>query len=234
LRTPLAFEPGTRWEYGTGIDWAGLIVEAVSGKPLGQYFADHLFGPLGMSDTAFVPTDSMRERLAGMHRRRPDGGLEPIDHMPIPDDREYDGGGGGLFSTMGDYGRFLRMFLNDGELDGQRVLEPATVATMAQNHRGALRVTLLRSANPALSNDAELFRGEEKSWGLTFQVHEQRGFTGRPKGTLSWAGLANSYFWIDRVTGIAGAYLTQLFPFADHGALALYYDFERAVYDSVA
>ena len=92
---------------------------------------------------------------------------------------------------------------------------------------------MLPTTDPVLSNDAELFPGEEKSWGLTFQIHEEPGFTGRPAGTLTWAGLGNSYFWIDRANGIAGAYLTQVFPFADHGSLGLYYDFEKAVYDTL-
>ena len=233
LRTPLAFDPGTRWEYGIGIDWAGLMVEAVSGMTLGEYMAEHLFGPMGMADTAFAPTGEMTGRMAGMHARTPDGALAAIE-LDRPDDPEFEMGGGGLVSTMGDYGRFMRMVLNDGDFDGTRVLEAATVDQMAANNMGDLRVTELVSSAPNLSQNAELFPGEEKSWGLTFQVHEQDGHTGRSKGTLSWAGLANSYFWIDRTAGIAGAYLTQIMPFADDQAVSLYYDFERAAYTHLA
>ena len=137
-RTPLAFDPGTRWEYGTGIDWAGLVLEAATGQPLGDYFSDRLFRPLGMTDTAYVPTPSMDERLTDLHLRGSNGELRPVPHRPVPADREYDGGGGGLFSTMPDYARFLRMILDDGALDGVRVLRPETVAAMTRNAMSCL------------------------------------------------------------------------------------------------
>jgi len=229
LRTPLAFDPGTRWQYGIGIDWAGLIIEEVSGMTLGEYFAEHLTGPLAMHDTTFAPSDEMVGRMSAMHARLPDGSLQPME-LPPPEAPEFEMGGGGLVSTMSDYGRFMRMILNDGELDGVRVLKAETVQTMSQNHIGDLRVSELLSAAPPYSNNAELFPGEDKSWGLTFQRHEEAGNTGRPAGTLTWAGLANSYFFIDRTNAIAGAYMSQILPFADEGSINLYYDFERAVY----
>ncbi|MEL6982835.1 MAG: serine hydrolase domain-containing protein [Actinomycetota bacterium] len=230
LRTPIAFDPGTKWEYGTGIDWAGQMVEAVSGQTLGAYFAEHLIGPLGMSDTAFAHTPTMLERASAMHARMPDGSLEPIE-LPAPPNPEFEMGGGGLHGTMSDYGRFMRMILNDGELDGTRVLAAETVQTMAENHIGDLRVQPLKTANPQFSVDAEFFPGEPKTWGLSFQINEQAAATGRPAGTLMWAGLANSYFWIDRTNGVAGAYLSQILPFADEGSLGLFNEFETAVYD---
>ena len=229
LRVPLMFDPGTRWEYGTGIDWAGQMVEAVSGKTLGQYFQANLFDPLGMADSGFAPTESMLSRAAGMHARLPDGGLAPMD-LPAPDNPEFEMGGGGLMSTMGDYARFCRMVLNGGELDGTRVMSADTVDLMCTNAMGDIRVQNLVSTNPAFSNDVAFFPGLEKSWGLTFQINEAEAPTGRPAGGLSWAGLANSYFWIDRTNGIGGAYLTQILPFADHKSIGLFQDFETAVY----
>ncbi len=229
LDTPLLFDPGTRWNYGIGLDWVGQLVEAVSGQTLGQYLAEHITGPLGMVDTAFEPTAPMVERMAGMHTRTPDGGLAPIE-TTTPEGAEFELGGGGLFGTMPDYGRFLRMMLGDGSLDGRRVLAADTVELMAANAMGPLRVTPLRSAAPNLSVDADLFPGEESSWGLSFQRHEQPGATGRAVGTLSWAGLANSYFWIDRASGVAGAVMSQLLPFADERARAVALEVERAVY----
>ena len=229
LRTPLAFDPGTQWQYGIGIDWAGLIVEAASDQKLGEYFAQHLTGPLDMFDTGFGHTPAMLERASAIHARLPDGGLVAID-LARAENPEFEMGGGGLQSTMSDYGRFMQMILNDGELDGTRVLTADTVAQMCQNQMGPLRVAELRTTAPQFSNDAEMFPGDEKSWGLTFQIHEQAGATGRPAGTLSWAGLANSYYWIDRTNGIAGAYLSQILPFADRGSIELYYELERAVY----
>jgi methyl acetate hydrolase len=229
LRTPLAFDPGTRWEYGIGIDWAGLLVEEVSGQTLGEYFAEHLTGPMGMADTGFAPTDSMMERFAAMHARLPDGSLMPME-LPPPEAPEFEMGGGGLASTMADYGQFMRMVLNDGMLDGTQIMSADSVAKMIANSMGDLRVTELKTTAPPFSADAEMFPGEEKSWGLTFQIHEQDGHTGRPKGTLSWAGLANSYFWIDRTNGIAGAYMSQILPFADPQSYGLYEQFETAAY----
>lgn len=233
LKIPLAFDPGTQWEYGTGIDWAGKMIEAVSGLSLGEYFATHLTGPLGMSDTAFAHTPSMLERASGVHARTPDGELVPMD-LPPPENPEFEMGGGGLHGTMGDYGRFIRMMLNDGELDGHRVLKTDTVQDMCKNHIGDLRVSMLKTVAPPFSNDAEFFPGQEKSWGLTFQINETAADTGRPAGTLMWAGLANSFYWIDRQNGIGGAYMSQILPFGDEKSLNLFYDIERAAYQSLA
>jgi methyl acetate hydrolase len=232
LREPLAFDPGSRWEYGIGIDWVGQMVEAVSGLSLGAYLAEHVTGPLGMVDTAFVHSPSMLERTAAIHARLPDGSLAPIE-LPRPDDPEFEMGGGGMHGPATDYARFIRMLLNDGELDGTTVLAPGTVADMASNHIGDLRVEKLITTMPYLSNDAELFPGEPKWWGLTFQISEAPAGTGRPAGTLMWAGLANCYYWIDRVNGIGGVYLSQILPFGDQQSLDLYLEVERAVYESL-
>jgi len=234
LEVPLMFDPGTRWEYGTGIDWAGLMVEAVSGMTLGEHFSRHLTGPLGMQDTAFTPTPAMSERMTVIYQRQADGSLAlpdapPADPLPEP---EFEMGGGGLLSTARDYARFMRMILNQGELDGVRVLAADTVQQMASNQMGDLRVQLLKSAEPLLTNDAEFFPGSPKSWGLSFQINEQAEDTGRAAGTLMWAGLGNCYFWIDPSNDIAGLMLTQLFPFADHKSLALLHAIESAVYAS--
>jgi methyl acetate hydrolase len=233
LRVPLMSDPGTRWEYGIGIDWAGQMVEAVTGQTLGVYFAEHLTGPLGMHDTAFAPTPSMVERAAAMHARGPDSSLSPAE-LPAPEHPEFEMGGGGLFSTMPDYGRFIRMILNEGTLDGARVLAPDTVDQMTCNQMGELRVLPLPCVMPMFSNAAEFFPGDPKSWGLTFQINEAAGSTGRPPGTCMWAGLANSYYWLDRANGIGGAYMTQILPFADVKSLPLFEDFETAVYASMS
>ena len=236
LEVPLLFEPDSEWEYGIGIDWAGIMIEEVSGMTLGQYFAEHLTGPLGMNDTAFLPTVEMAPRLATLHARTPDGLFplpveEPDPDAPPP---EFEMGGGGLFSTARDYSRFVRMILNGGELDGVRILKPETVELMTQNQMGDLRVKCLTSSVAELSNDAEFFPGEPKSWGLTFQINETPGFTGRPAGTLMWAGLGNCYYWIDQQNDIAGMMLTQVFPFADPASLDLFFGIETEAYRSLA
>jgi methyl acetate hydrolase len=232
LHTPLLFDPGERWEYGINIDWAGKMVEAVSGQKLGAYLQDKLLGPLGMDSTAFRITPSMRSRMAKLHQRGDDGVLTPID-LEIVQDPEFEMGGGGLYGTVGDYLKFVRMILNGGAGNGNRVLRPETVSLMTRNNMGDLRVTELKTAIPPLSNSGEFFPGVSKTFGLGFQINEQAAPTGRPAGGMMWAGLANSYYWIDPVSGIGGAYLTQILPFVDTKSLPLYYAFETAVYDSL-
>lgn len=231
LTLPLLFDPGERWEYGINIDWAGKMVEAVSGKTLGSYMHDHLFEPLGMRSTAFKITTAMRERLSSIHLRGPDGTLTPFP-FELPQDPEFEMGGGGLYGTAGDYLRFLRMILNNGQLGGERVLKPESVWALGQNQMGDCRVTGLQAAIP-LTNDAEFFPGSAKSWSLAFQVNHDDLSTGRPAGGLMWAGLANSYYWIDQKTGLAGVYMTQLFPFADQESLPTFLSFESAVYQGL-
>lgn len=232
LGTPLLFDPGDRWEYGIGIDFAGLAVEAVSGKKLSHYMHDDLFQPLGIRDTAFKIRPDMRARLATVHARDEHGALTPMN-FELPQDAEFDLGGGGLYGTAGDYARFVRMILNRGELDGVRVLKEETVDLMCQNVIGDLRVTPMKSVMPQFSNDAEFFPGLPKGWGLTWQINLEPAPTGRSAGGIQWAGLANSYFWIDPTRGIGGVYLTQIVPFADTKSLALFEAFETAVYHTM-
>ena len=234
LTTPLTFDPGERWDYGIGIDWAGKMVEAVSGKKLGAYLEDHLLGPLGMDDTAFRITDEMRSRLAKIHMRGEDGSLAPQMDLEIPQEPEFEMGGGGLYGTVGDYLKFIRMILNRGRANGERLLAPETVDMMSRNQMGENRVCELKTAIPPFSNDAEFFPGMPKTWGLTFMINTEEAPTGRSAGSLGWAGLANSFFWIDPAKGIGGAYLTQVLPFVDAKAFPLYLDFERAVYENLA
>src|SRR3989454_5877186 len=161
LQLPLHFDPGERWEYGINIDWAGKMVETVSGKKLGSYLSEQVFGPLGMTDTAFRITPAMRQRLAKIHQRGEDGALVPID-AEIPQDPEFEMGGGGLYRTAGDYLKFVRMILNRGRAGVEQVLKPETVDLMARNAMGDIKVTMLFSVAPALSNDAEFFPGMPK------------------------------------------------------------------------
>jgi methyl acetate hydrolase len=230
LHTPLLFDPGDRWFYGINIDWAGKMVEAVSGKRLGTYLQDNLFAPLGMTSTAFKITPAMRERLAKIHQRGDNDAFTPQMDLEIPQEPEFEMGGGGLYGTGGDYLRFVRLILNHGKADGNQVLRPETVDLMMRNNMGDGRVTLLKTAAPTLSNDAEFFPGMPKTWGLSFQINTEKAPTGRPAGGLMWAGLANTYFWIDPSTGVGGVYLSQVLPFADKKSLPLYYAFESAIY----
>lgn len=229
LTTPLLFDPGDRWEYGIGIDWAGKMVEAASGQRLDRYLQDSVLGPLGMKDTAFRISPSMRARLARIHQRDERGALAPVD-LEIPQEPEFFMGGGGLYGTAGDYLRFARMLLRGGTLDGAQVLGRGTVDLMARNHIGALEVGVMRTAIPPLSCDVELFPGMSKKWGLSFLINTQPAPTGRSAGSLAWAGLANTYFWIDRTRDVCGVFLSQVLPFYDPTAIGLFAAFETEVY----
>ena len=234
LRTPLLFDPGERWDYGINLDFVGKAVEAVSGKKLGAVLKENLFEPLGMSDTAFKITPSMRQRLAKIHQRGEDDKLTPLMELEIPQEPEFEMGGGGLYGTAGDYLKFVRMILNGGKANGAQVLKADTVRTMSGNHIGDVLVGPLKTAIPSLSNDVEVFPGMPKKWGLSFLINTQKAPTGRSAGSLAWAGLANTYFWIDPAMGIGGVYLSQVLPFADKKSLHLCGEFERTVYLSVA
>lgn len=232
LMTPLLFDPGEKWEYGSNIDWCGLVVEGITGKRLGEVFKGRIFEPLGMADTAFGMTDAMRRRAAGMHARGADGSLAPIE-FELPPEPEVHMGGHGLYGTVGDYMRFIRMWLNDGNGEHGRVLKPETVRMAEKNHLGDKKITPLPGVIKSLSNDAEFFPGSPKSWALSFMVNDEAAPTGRPAGALGWAGLANLFYWIDRQNGFGGFWATQILPFGDPVSFSGYMDFETAFYDGL-
>jgi methyl acetate hydrolase len=229
LTTPLLFDPGDRWEYGINIDWVGKMVEAASGRKLDRYFHENIFAPLGMKDTAFKLSPSQRARLASVHQRGDNGALSPIE-FSLPEDPEFWMGGGGLYGTAADYLTFTQMIMHGGTFKGTRILKPETVERMAQNHIGALEIGPMRTAIPALSNDVDLMPGIGKKWGLSFLINTQPLPTGRSAGSLAWAGLANTYFWIDRARRVTGVFLTQFLPFYDAKAIDLLGKFETEVY----
>ena len=232
---PLLFDPGERWHYSTSTDVVGRLVEVVSGQKLEDYFRQHIFAPLKMSDTSYnVPQDKAARLVAQQQRAgdRMDGavvlqspqlGLTIL--API--------GGGGLASTASDYGRFVRALLNGGELDGARVLKAETVALMGQNHIGALGVPALKTALPRSADFTFIADGRDK-WGLGFLITADQVPGKRSPGSLSWGGINNTYFWIDPSRGIAGVILMQYLPFADAKALAVYDAFERGAYQLVS
>ncbi|WP_424929426.1 serine hydrolase domain-containing protein [Amaricoccus tamworthensis] len=234
INTPLLFDPGERWEYGTNIDWVGQVVEGIRGKRLGEVMSERIFAPLGITDLAFTRTDDMKARTATIHARGDDGGLTPMDDFALPDDPEVHMGGHGLYGTVTEYMKFIRMWLNDGAGPKGRVLEPETVEWAI---RGSLvppqKVTMLPGVIPSLSNDAEFFPGLAKDWSYTFMVNSEEAPTGRPAGAIGWAGLANCFYWIDRANGCGGYWATQILPFADAASFTGYMDFEAAVYQSL-
>ena len=231
IRTVLLHDPGERWTYGVNIDWLGLIVEKIRGKRLGAVFAERIFGPLGMSDVSFSLTDSMAQRRAVLHDRAQDGKLTPLPDLMLPQPPEMDMGGHGLYASVGEYAKFIRMFLNDGNGPHGRVLKAETVDAMSKNmlppgiNSGGWITSI-----PSLSNAGEFDPGVEKTWALTFQRNEVACSSGRPAGSLMWAGLGNLFYWIDRKNGIGGYWGSQILPFQDAASYPGFVEFETAVY----
>jgi methyl acetate hydrolase len=228
---PLLFDPGERWHYSTSTDVVGKLVEAVSGKKLEDYFREHIFAPLKMNDTSYNVPEAKGPRLVAQQQRsgeRMDGAIvlqQPQLGLTIAAPI----GGGGLASTADDYGRFMRMLLNGGELEGARVLKAETVALMGQNHIGAISVPALKTALPR-SADFTFIADNRDKWGLGFLITADQVAGKRSPGSLSWGGINNTFFWIDPTRGIAGTIMMQYLPFADAKALAVYDAFERGTY----
>ena len=232
IRTVLLHHPGERWTYGANIDWLGRIVEQQRGKRLGEVMKERIFEPLGMRDIGFTMSDSMRARRVTIHDRAADGKLTPLPDLVLPQPPAMDMGGHGLYASVGEYMKFIRMVLNDGAGPNGRVLKPETVALMAQDGLSAMGLSVggWKTSIPSLSNDGEFFPGTEKGWAYTFMTNRERAPSGRPAGSLMWAGLANSYYWIDRQSGIGGYWATQILPFQDSASYPGFVEFETAIY----
>lgn len=226
LRIPLLFDPGDRWEYGVSTDWVGLAIEAVSGQKLGDYLAKNLFDPLGMKDTAFhpeLPADAAKVHIRAFG--------DTFKTLPVYlGGGEFDSGGSGLVSNAPDYARFLRMVLRGGELDGVRVLSPRTILSMSTNQIGSLRGGYMGTSMPEYDRPFDNFPDQHTGWGLGFLINPEAGPNGRSPGSLAWAGIFNSYYWIDPAAGVAGVFMSQLSPFGDPGALAAFGTLERMAY----
>jgi methyl acetate hydrolase len=230
LDTPLLFDPGTRWEYGINTDWVGLIVEEVSGHPLDEYLATHVFEPLGMKHSSFRVTAEESAAMMPVHARLPDGGLlaTDIDLAPQP---EWMAGGHGCYSTAEDYGRFISMLLRGGTApDGSEVLGEAMVDEAFRDQLGAIPYPeVIATAASAFSNDVHNLPVRQ-TWGLGFHLTLEDLPGMRRAGTGDWAGIFNCYYWVDRAAGVGGAFLTQVLPFFDESCVATAAAIEQAVY----
>src|SRR3954451_9591263 len=230
FKAPLVGDPGTIYEYGINCDWLGLVVEAVGGQSLADYFDEHITGPLGMTNTTRRMSDEQRANSTPIHVRGDDGRwmATDIDWAQEPD---FWGGGHFLYSTPRDYLRFQRMLLGGGALDGVQILEGSTVDDAFRNHIGELSFPPhVDTAHPELSADADL--GEGLKFGLGLLVNEQQTPGMRAAGSGAWAGLFNTHFWVDPTTRLTGAIYSQVLPFVDPPALQMYVDFEAALYAS--
>ena len=233
LAAPLAFQPGTAWEYGINTDWLGVLVERLSGQRLAEYFDEHIFMPLDMNDTFYeLPADKF-DRSVTVMARGAEGLVELPNFQPTPAEKgsmaQYSGGGG-LSSTVKDYGRVLQMLLNSGALDGKMLLKPETVDTMFQNNIGDIQPVALATVMPTMSNTADMSFGQSATFGLGLLLHTDGMEGGRSANAGSWAGLFNSYYWVDREAGKYGIFGTQVLPFYDTVAIKTLLEFEQAVY----
>jgi methyl acetate hydrolase len=235
-RTPLMFDPGERWQYGPSIDWVGRIVESISEEPLETHFKKYIFEPLGMKDTTFEITAAQRTREASGHHRQLDGSLkaEPMEPAPNPHaSPRHHSGGGGIYSTAPDYLTLIRMLMHGGAFDGARILRPETVALMGQNQIGLVEAGILKTTRPQVSNDVDFFHGISLKWGFGHMINMQPVPEARSAGSMTWAGLYNTYYWIDPRKRVAAVFMTQVLPFADERALRVYRQFERGIYAAV-
>ncbi len=232
--TPLIFEPGTRWQYGTSLDWTGRLVEAVSGQNLEQYFQQNILQPLGMKDTAFgVPAEKF-DRMVSAYRRQSDGSLKE-DPRALPARPKEFNGGGGLYSTAGDYVRFMQMILRRGRgSDKQEILRPKTVDMMTSNQIGSLGAGKLKTYRPNISSDVDFHPGFTDKFGYGFLINTSGYEGGRSAGSLAWAGVDNTFYWIDPRRKLCAVIMMQFLPFVDKEAVGMLREFEQAVYRSAA
>jgi methyl acetate hydrolase len=228
--TPLIFEPGTRWQYGTSVDWAGKLVETVSGLTLEQYFQRNILQPLGMKDTTFIfPADKF-DRLVASSNRGPDGSLKEAPRTMPPPPKAYNGGGG-LFSTAPDYVAFMQMILHKGRgPNNAQILQPKTVAMMTASQTGDLTAGRLKTFRPTISSDVDFHPGASDGYTYGFLINKTAYPGGRSAGSLAWAGIENTFYWIDPRRSLCAVIMMQFFPFVDSQAVGLLSDFEKAVY----
>jgi methyl acetate hydrolase len=233
LAAPLAFEAGTAWEYGINTDWLGVIIERISGQRLSVYFDENIFGPLRMVDTFYeLPQEKMNRSVTVMARVN-DALIELPTLQPAPmaiGSMAHYSGGGGLYSTVADYGRVLQMLLNDGVLDGETLLNPETVDSMFANNIGDIQLAALGTVMPAVSNTADMTFGNPATFGLGLLLHSEGIEGGRKAYSGSWAGLFNSYYWVDRESKTYGIFGTQILPFFDVASVDTLLNLEQAVY----
>lgn len=228
LKAPLLFDPGTRWEYGISTDWLGKLVEKVSGQTLEDYFHQHIFEPLGMTDTFFDVPPEKQPRVVAIHQRQEDGSFQqsPLPFKPV----RFFSGGGGLYSTASDYLKFARMLLGNGKLGNKRILRPETVGEMSRNQIGDLTITDLRSSIPQFAKDPSRIPGSLDKFGLGFGINTKPVEGGRSSGSLAWAGIYNTFFWVDPSRKTCAVILMQILPFSDDATTSVVERFERAVY----
>ena len=229
LKAPLVFEPGSDWEYGIGIDWLGVLIEKINDCSLQEYMHTHIFEPLGMSNTSYDLDKNKHSRVAKVYGRNNDEYLE----MPfeVPEKSSFYSGGGNLISNLEDYSKFLRIFLNSGKGSKKQIISESSIASMLSSLNEELVMKKMLTQVPMLSNDVDFFPTSAKSWSPGFMVNHEDIKSGRPKNSSGWAGLFNSFFWIDPKNEIAALILMQMLPFSEDGCFTTLQEFEASIYN---
>ncbi|KAJ5165282.1 Beta-lactamase-like protein [Penicillium coprophilum] len=252
VKMPLLFQPGEGWEYGVGVDWAGITLERATGLTLNDYLQKNVFLPLGIKDMSMIPNHDMRQRLAYMNSRSPDGTLRSRDHLlraPLIVDlnnkteiaRVFNSGGAGMFAKPQEYCKVLAVLLNDGTCPktGNKLLRKETVDEMFSNQIPQFPNYSrqgIPDAKPDLTNPVPEFYpvsgNPPQGWGLSFML-SNGGPTGRSNSTGHWAGLPNLWWWVDREKGVAGMFCIQILPFADAKVNGLWGAIEAEIYNAL-
>jgi CubicO group peptidase (beta-lactamase class C family) len=211
-KLPLAFEPGSEWNYSVSTDILGRLVEAVSGQPFDEFLAENIFGPLDMTDTGFYVDEPRHSRLAALYAMAP-GLTTPVRYDALGERYKrpprWASGGGGLVSTLRDYTRFTWMLLRGGELDGARLLSPRTLRYMTRNHLPR-NADLQQFGRPLFAET----RFDGVGFGLGFAVVMDPAAYKviASEGEFNWGGMASTSFWIDPVEDLTVVFMTQVMP----------------------
>jgi CubicO group peptidase (beta-lactamase class C family) len=230
---PLVHDPGERWTYGASTRVLGTVAEKIEGKSIDRILDERLHVPLGMRDTSFEVPGDKYGRVATTHQRMADGSFE---ERPNPEQLPVTvQGDGGLYSTAGDYGRFVQMLVHQGRLGPTRHLRTGMVNTIRRNQMGDIVVQTQPSTNPQLSKPFPMGAGAD-TWGFGFQITAAASTrpTLRRPGSLSWAGIFNTHFWIDPRAELGAVFVTQVLPFYDERVMQTLQGFEERIYGHLA
>jgi CubicO group peptidase (beta-lactamase class C family) len=230
LYYPMLFDPGEGFAYGVGTDWVGVLVSELDGRPIDRFVHEEILQPLGMSSTYFERADA-GDRLANLFLKGEDGQFSPFEMYPAANPEIYHMGHA-LYSSAADYMTFLRLVLNGGELDGHRLVGPEAMKLMYTDQLEGVPLPspLLKSSVPFVSYDVDPRPGTRKTHTAAFFRSEDDVPAMRRAGSLSWAGVLNTHYWVDPASDTAAVFMTQMLPFYDPDLIASYEEFERGVY----
>ena len=226
MSAPLVFKPGSQWGYGISYGWLGKAIETITGITLDQNLKKYLCSPLNLENTSFNPDISSKAKLAPVYFKGSEGDYSDIGSKITLGYNPFHYGGGGITSTLSDYLKILQFFLKNIK----SVSAQNTISQMFKNQIGHFNIPPLKSYNHRLALDYEIHPNVKKSWGYGLLINDQPLAHGRSAGSGSWAGVLNTYFWIDHKNDLAGVFLTQILPCYSHQLLKAFASFEELSY----